>query len=345
MRRVIGLILAGLGAFLIILALLLPTYVSNQVVKFPINTYVVTTLLGPNVSYFSPSLVRPVSGATMRVTDTVKGDGAASTSSTAVWNEFTYLYDVTNAKVFQYSSRRAAFDRRTSQLVNCCGAHVGGNTSIHQTGLSGYVWPIGTQRQTYHVFDTTLNRPMPYTYAGTSTIHGIGVYRFVERVSHSRAGSQTLPGSLVGSPGQASVTLPEYYTATNTDYVDPRTGAILNVTETQKLTLEDATGAQRLVLFDGTLAMTPQSVQAAVNLDQSGRNKLSLLKVVLPLVAGLVGVVALIGGILLARRRPGEHPDMVDTEGPSPSWIPWSGRRPAPAHAAPRAGGPAAGSK
>jgi hypothetical protein len=243
----------------------------------------------------------------MRVTDTVKGDGAASTSSTAVWNEFTYLYDVTNAKVFQYTSRRAAFDRRTSQLVDCCGAHVGGNTSIHQTGLSGYVWPIGTQRQTYKVFDTTLNRPMPYTYAGTSTIHGIGVYRFVEHVPHSRAGSQTLPGSLVGSPGQASVTMPEYYTATNTDYVDPRTGAILDVTETQRLTLEDATGAQRLLLFNGTVAMTPQSVQTAVNLDQSGRNKLTLLKVVLPIVAGVLGLVALVGGILLVRRPAGQH--------------------------------------
>ena len=119
MRRVIGLILTGLGTFLIVAALLLPTYIASQLVKFPINTYVVTTLLGPNVSYFSPSMVRPVAGATMRVTDTVKGDGAASTSSTAVWNEFTYLYDVTNAKVFQYSSRRAAFDRLTSQLVNC----------------------------------------------------------------------------------------------------------------------------------------------------------------------------------------------------------------------------------
>jgi len=307
MRRVIGLILAGLGAFLIVAALLLPTYIASQLVKFPINTYVVTTLLGPNVSYFSPSLVRPISGATMRITDTVKGDGAASTSSTAVWNEFTYLYDVTNAKVFQYSSRRAAFDRRTSQLVNCCGAHVGGNTSIHQTGLSGYVWPIGSQPRTYDVFDTTLTRPMPYTYAGTSAIHGITVYRFVERVSHGRAGSQTLPGSLVGSPGQPSVTLPEYYTATNTDYVDPQTGAILDVTETQKLTLEDATGAQRLLLFNGTVAMTPQSVQAAVNLDQSGRNKLLLLKVVLPIVAGVVGLAALAGGILLARRPAGQH--------------------------------------
>jgi Porin PorA len=307
MRRIIGLILAGLGAFLIVAALLMPTYIAGRVIKFPINTYVVTTLLGPNASYFSPSLVRPVSGATMRVTDTVKGDGAASTSSTAVWNEFTYLYDVTNAKVFQYTSRRAAFDRRTSQLVDCCGAHVGGNTSIHQSGLSGYVWPIGTQPRTYDVFDTTLNRPMPYTYAGLAAIHGITVYRFVERVSHSRAGSQTLPGSLVGSPGQASVTLPEYYTATNTDYVDPQTGAILNVTQTQKLTLEDATGTQRLLLFNGTLAMTPQSVQAAVNLDQSGRNKIILLKVVLPIVAGVVGLAALVGGILLARRPTGQH--------------------------------------
>src|SRR5262249_40308953 len=105
----------------------------------------------------------------------------------------------------------------------------------------------------------------------------------------SRAGSQTLPGSLVGSPDQASVTLPEYYTATNTDYVDPRTGAILDVTETQKLTLEDATGVQRLLLFNGTVAMTPQSVQAAVNLDQAGRSKLILLKVVLPIVAGVGG--------------------------------------------------------
>jgi hypothetical protein len=243
----------------------------------------------------------------MRVTDTVKGDGAASTSSTAVWNEFTYLYDVTNAKEFQYSSRRAAFDRRTGQLVDCCGAHVGGNTSIHQSGLSGYVWPIGAQPKTYHVFDTTLKRPMPYTYAGMSAIHGINVYRFVERVSHARAGSQTVPGSLVGSPGQASVTLPEYYTATNTDYVDPRTGAILNVTETQKLTLEDATGTQRLLLFNGTVAMTPQSVQAAVNLDQSGRNKLALLTVILPIAAGVVGLAALVGGILLARRPTGQH--------------------------------------
>jgi hypothetical protein len=317
MRRVIAFTLTGLGAFLIVVAVLLRTVIADQVIKFPINTYVVTTLLGSNVSYFSPSLVKPITGATMRVTDTVKGDPNASTSSTAVWDEFTYLYDVTNAKVFNYSSRRAAFDRRTSQLVNCCGANIGGNKSIRQTGLSGYVWPFGTQKQTYNVFDTTLLRPMPYTYEGTGTIHGITVYRFVEQVAPTQAGTQTLPGSLVGS-SQPSATLPQYYTATNTDWVDPVTGAILTVTETQQLLVRDATGAHTLLLFDGTLAMTPQSIQQAVNLDKDGRNKLNLLKVVVPLVAGVLGIAALVTGILLARRR-GDQPEEADSEQNEPA--------------------------
>jgi hypothetical protein len=317
MRRVIAFTLTGLGAFLIVVAVLLRTVIADQVIKFPINTYVVTTLLGSNVSYFSPSLVKPITGATMRVTDTVKGDPNASTSSTAVWDEFTYLYDVTNAKVFNYSSRRAAFDRRTSQLVNCCGANIGGNKSIRQTGLSGYVWPFGTQKQTYNVFDTTLLRPMPYTYEGTGTIHGITVYRFVEQVAPTQAGTQTLPGSLVGS-SQPSATLPQYYTATNTDWVDPVTGAILTVTETQQLLVRDATGAHTLLLFDGTLAMTPQSIQQAVNLDKDGRNKLNLLEVVVPLVAGVLGIAALVTGILLARRR-GDQPEEADRPRLTPS--------------------------
>ena len=45
MRRLIGITLAGLGAFLIVGALLLRTYVGGQLIKFPLSEYVVTTLL------------------------------------------------------------------------------------------------------------------------------------------------------------------------------------------------------------------------------------------------------------------------------------------------------------
>jgi hypothetical protein len=318
MRRVIGLTLAGLGAFLIVVAVLLRTYVGGQVIKFPKNEYFTTTLIGTGVSYFSPSMVRPVTGATMRVTSTVKGDAAAGTSSTAVWNNFTYLYDVTNHATFQFVTRRAAFDRRTARLVNCCGASVGGNTAIRQTGLVGFLWPIGTQKTTYQVFDPNLNKPRPARYVGTSTIDGITVYRFVEHVPPTQSGTQTLPESLVGMKGQSNVTLPEYYTGTNTFWVDPLTGAQLNTRQDDKLTLQDATGAQRLLLYDGALTMTPQSVQAVVNLDSTGRTEFVGFEVIAPLVLGLVGVAALITGIVLARLRREEDHDRADSAAPEP---------------------------
>ena len=37
MRRVIGFILAGLGALLILAAIFLPTWVSGQLIKFPLT--------------------------------------------------------------------------------------------------------------------------------------------------------------------------------------------------------------------------------------------------------------------------------------------------------------------
>jgi len=308
MRRIIGLTLAGLGAFLLVAALLARTYVAGQFVKFPLNTYVKTTLIGRDVSYFSPKLVRPVSGATMQVTDTVKGDGAAGNSATAVWDEFTYLYDRTNHVVFSYTTRRAAFDRRTGVLVDCCGANIGGNAAVRQTGLSGYVWPFGTQKQTYDVFDTTLLRPMPFRYTGTGTVHGISVYRFVEHVLPTQSGTQQVPGSLVGS-SQNLVTLPEYYAATNTYLVDPRTGGVLDSTSNSKQYLRNTVSGKDLMLFNGDLVMTPASVNTAVGLDATGRTELTWFEVIGPLIGVLVGLVALVAGIVLIRMRRGDQPE------------------------------------
>jgi hypothetical protein len=321
MRRVIGLTLVGLGAFLLVAALLLRTYVGGHLIKFPINEYVTTTLLAKNVSYFSPALVRNVTAATIQVTDTVKGDPKAGTSSTAVWNEFTYLYDVTNSQVFAYSTRRAAFDRRTAQLVDCCGDSVNGNSTIRQTGLSGYVFPFGTQKTTYGVFDTNLNRPMPFRYEGTATIDGISVYRFVEHVPPTQSGFQRVPGALVGSK-QRLVTLPQYYTATNTYWVDPETGGVLDTTQNQKMTLQDATGTQRLLLFSGDIVMTPQSVRTAVGLDETGRTELQWFRDFIPLITALAGLVALAAGIVLVRLRRGGQPEEDGAATPEPALDP-----------------------
>jgi hypothetical protein len=307
MRRGLGLAFTGLGAFFIMLAVLLRFYLPGQVIKFPLNEYVVTTLTGQDVSYFSPKQLSELTGVTARATNTVEGDVAAGSGSVAVWTGFTAVEDMTNRQPIQYTTQRSAFDRRTGALVNCCGDYVTvsnvGKHTGHQSGLA-YVWPIGAQKQTYQVFDPTLARPEPFRYAGTATIHGVSTDKFVEHVTNQQFASQTLPGSLVGYPDQPTVTLPEYITETNTYFVDPATGEPVDVTENQTITLENITGATRLVLFKGDLAATPQSIASAVGTVNSSHLKIEFIEDIGPLVCVLLGVVLLVLGIALIANQP-----------------------------------------
>jgi len=302
MRGVIGVILAGLGAFLILVAILLPTWVTGQVVKFPLNEYETATLEASNASYFSASSLSEKTGVTIEATYTIKGDASKGNSSTAVWNEYDYVYDLTNHKAIQQTTRTFAFDRRTAQLVNCCGASVNGDTSVRQTGVVGDVFPIGTQKQTYEVFDTTLKRQMPFVYSGTTTVAGVQTYEFVENVAPVQVATVPVPGSFVGSSA-ALVSAPEFDQLHLIYYVDPETGALIDVNEHQTTTLHNpATGATALVLFDADLIATPASLHQIVGLDSSGRNELDLLETILPLALGIFGGVALVAGIFLGRK-------------------------------------------
>jgi len=302
MRRNIGLVLAGLGAFLIVLAVVLPTWIVGQVVKFPLNEYQSATLAASNASYFSATSLTEKTGVNLQATYTIKGDGAAGTSSTAVWNEYSYVYDKTNHYAVQQMTRRFAFDRKTGQLTMCCGANVNGDSSVQQRGLVGYVFPFGTKKQTYQVFDTTLNKPVPFPYAGPADVRGVTTYKFTEDVAPVQVATQTVPGSLVGMSA-ASVTLPEFYEIHLTYYVDPVTGALVNVQEHQTMSLRNpSTGAQALLLFDADLKVTPSSLTTIVKLDTDRRSKLTLLTVILPLALGIAGIITLVTGLVLGRR-------------------------------------------
>jgi hypothetical protein len=302
MRRVAGLVASALGTFLIVLALLTRFYVAGQAIKFPLNESTVATLSASNVSYFSPALLAELTGVTMTDTTTVQGDEASSNSSRAVWNEFSYVYDQTNHQTFNYSLERLAFDRRTGALVNCCGAYIGTNTKLHFSGL-GFVWPLGAQKKTYELFDTTLLRPMPTTYEGTAVVDGENTYKYVENVPATQSGTETLPGSLVGLKDQPTVSLREFYQATTTDFVDPATGAPVKVNSVQHLYLVDSSGTQVLNLLHANFTSTPASVASAVSTAKSDDAKISLVTVILPVIFGLLGIILIVIGILLARSR------------------------------------------
>lgn len=320
MRRVSGVILVGLGAFFVALALLLRFYMAGQLVKYPLDEYQVSTLQGSNVTYFSASKLKDLT-VNVTVTDTIRGDVAAGNGQRAVWNEFTDTRDTTNGVEIQPSTRRVAFDRSNGEIINCCGNQVNGDPSVSQSGLA-FFWPFNAQKKTYTIFDTTANKPLPASFAGTDTIDGLQVNKYVESVTGEPAGSQTLPGNLVGMKGQPSVTLPEYYQGTNTYWVEPQTGSPVKITQNRQLTLRDSSGKTRLLLFSGHLNMTPSTVATIANKTKTSRTQLTALNSTFPLAGLLVGVVLIVIGLVLAvtgRERPFDEGAFDDTLAPAPA--------------------------
>jgi hypothetical protein len=301
LRRVLGLLGTGAGAFLVALALLLRFWVPDQIFKAPLNEYAVTTYTGHDITYFSQASLKEYKHVSATATRTIEGDVKSGSSSVAVWGSFTALQDTTHHVPIQQVSQRSAVNRRTGLLVNCCAAAIGSDATVHQSG-QGFRWPFGTRHRTYQVFDVTLKRPVPFSYAGTTTVEGMTADRFVEHVMNLRFGQQTLPGPLVGMKQQATVTLPEYLTATNTYLVDPVTGAVLSVTQDQTVFLKDGTGATRLVLLGGTLTESPASVRAAVASAARSHTLIKWTQDLGPLLGIIAGLVALVAGITVVWR-------------------------------------------
>jgi DUF3068 family protein len=290
--RLTGLILAGAGAFLIVLAIVAPVYITSQVIEFPLNEYETVTLTATGASYFSPVKLTEITGADLRATYTIKGDAAAGGGSIAVWDEFAYIYDTTSNLPVQPMSRVLAFNRRTAQLVQCCGESVNGKPVL-QAGLAGIVFPIGTRKQTYQVYDTTLDRPVPFAYTGTVKVDGVPAYEFT---------GDTGPQDIGYTP--LSATEPEFYSMRLEYWADPETGAVLKISEHEDEYLSRQ-GKPAVTVLDADLTTTPATVASLVRLDRGGRAKVRLLDVVLPLVLAGAGIVSLGAGVLLAR-KPGQ---------------------------------------
>ena len=321
MRRVVWAVLAGLGAFFIVLAIMSKLYVPGQAVKFPLNEYSVNTLIANNASWFSPKNVSVLSPVTLEITNTTKGDVSAAdslgSSKYAVWQSFAATEDTTNHQSVNIPSTAdvLAFNRTTGQLVPWSGNTIGGKHVSSVSG-QGYVWPLGAKKQNYQVFDTALLKPWTFVYKGTSSVGGIPTYTYVANIPSQQVGTQSLPGNLVGS-NALEVTLPQYYSAQETYYVDPVTGAPISIVRDTQSVLKDATGTTRLVLLNADFKTSPASVAADVKSDNHYRFEISLATTIIPIVAGLLGIILLVVGLVLARmsHEDEEYEDEDELEG------------------------------
>lgn len=320
MRRKVGLILIGIGAFLIALAPLFRFYVVHQVLAAPLDIYEKTTLQADNATYLDAAKLKIVKGATVTATNTTRGDVHAGDGKIAVWDSFTSVEDVNANVKIDTQMQRAVFDRRTSELQNGRGAQVNNDPNAHQSGV-GLFWPVDVKKKTYHYFDTTTKRAWPMTYSGEDRTQGIRTYRFVQTIppTVTETIKPGVPVSLLNMPAAQAAELPGYdkktktvpvnrvYQATTTAWVDPRTGAPVNQQQRVMTTLRTSDGVDRLVVGDLNLKMLPSSQKHLVDRSDGDAGYLALIRTWLPYGGGGVGIVLLLVGLALAlngRRRP-----------------------------------------
>jgi Porin PorA len=185
MRRKVGLVLIGAGAFFLALAPLVRFYVAQQLVAAPLNVYEKTTLRADDATYLDTAHWKLQKGATVTATNTTRGDVHAGDGKVAVWDSFTSIEDTSaNAKI-ETQAQRAVFDRRTAELRGGRGASVDSDTNVRQTGV-GLFWPVGVKRKSYPYFDTTTKRAWPMNYEGEEKVQGIKTYRFVQQAGRTR---------------------------------------------------------------------------------------------------------------------------------------------------------------
>lgn len=300
-RRRLALI--GLGAFLVVLGLLLRFYAAPRLVAAPVNFYETDVLHASNATYFNQGTLTTQHGADLTYTLTIRGDPQASTNKYAVWDQYAVLADPTHNAQVNSTYQRAVFDRRTGELLNCCGASINDDTQIHQSGV-GLFWPIGTRKITYQVFDVNAESAWPATYSGTARIQGVSTYRFVQHIPATQVAQMAgVPLSLLGVHGKTgNVVANRFYQADNTFWVDPRTGVLIDTDQHIMSVLRGPGGEGRLLAADADLKMSQASQKQLATLANKSALQISTLRVNGPVGGVVVGLILILAGTIPFRR-------------------------------------------
>ena len=309
MRRPLGLVLLALGVALLALAPLLRFYIYPSLAKAPLDQDSQTVSVAPDATYLDIGALELVEGETLTATRRVHGDVAAGNDERAVWDVFVRVENEAKELVTA-TTDRVAFDRRTSEAINCCGVSLNGAPARH-SGIE-YKFPFDAEKKTYQYFDTTLGKASDMVYKASESIEGVNVYRYEQVIEPTKISELEVPGSLIGRE-ETSVPVDRYYSNVRRVWVEPATGVIVKGQEEQLSTLRDDTGDDVLTVTDAVLTFDDDTVAEQADTAKENKRLLGILKTLGPLVAGILGVILVVVGLVLALRRGDD--DSYDSDG------------------------------
>jgi hypothetical protein len=290
-RKIFGWLAVGLGAFLLVAAGMSVWWADEEVKRTPLDVDSVTRLDG------TASRIDTENGGLddydVRATSFTQADSEASDDDVVVFVSNTCLVvdvpstpdcgrrgtgDDADPNVISVSEPTVfATDRRTALAVNDSEYLPEGTPETE--GLVNK-WPFDVEKSDYPVWDGLLGEPVTATFDREEEVNGLNTYVFELSVSDE-------PAEVVdGTDG--------LYSQDKTYWIEPKTGTIIDQTQSEVRALEDGT-----VLLDLEISFTDDQVSANVEDTQSNVDSLDLLTSTVPKVGLWVGIPLLLLGLVL----------------------------------------------
>jgi hypothetical protein len=320
-------VLIGLGVALLVVAVLLPTFVASKLITTPLDTKATTVASSTATILNTASLQKaratvdenvPVTiTRTVTVVDPVSADVLTFNAAQIVQRDDLKgkpLVDGVDPSIVDANVDRVTVDRRTGSANGQAPGSIQiakDPEAVLHSGLS-YKFPFDVQQQSYDFFDVTARTAFPAKFQGKDDLNGSSVYKFVQQVPDTDLAT-VVPSdtrniiapqaSQVGVGGAGPVELHRYYRNTRTLYVDPASGAIVKGDEQLLQYYGRSSGDELLTAFKIDAGFDDKTIAEQQKVASDAGKQITLVKVTLPIVLGVLGVLLVAGGALMQVRR------------------------------------------
>ncbi len=338
MLRLVACGIIGLGAALLIAALLLSTYTAGKIRKIPldIDTTWVSAGTGtaldpaslsgerfiidrdvPLTSQQAITVEAPANAevVTLQVGTTVRRSDKQQENGLLLAMVDTVTVNRSTAEAVSDDDRPGGSVQKPRSIGDDKPAT---NVALPHEGLS-YRFPFQTEKKSYPLFDPIAQKPFDANYDGEDDVNGLTTFRFTQNVGYDADGNLVEPikyaslydndedgvvtaraglWGLEGDPDEP-ITMTRFYAAQRTFWVDPVSGTIVKATERANHYYARDPLRPEMALADYKVTSTEQTVESQVSAARDERDRVALWSRILPISFSAAGLVALIGGIAL----------------------------------------------
>jgi hypothetical protein len=332
-RRVVSLLVLGLGVLAVAAGITLRFYAYPALAKIPHNINTTSYAKGSGITALlyvpNPTPGQPATPeirqnlsltSSTNVTADMRAPEVKKDGDVTAWIEASLVTDDASNITVNGSVRELCLDRHTAEAVGPCA-----NGYLKVEDITGqdtrkpapardpqfpglnFKFPFQTEKKTYQWYDTSLRKPIDAKFEGEDTIDGVDVYRFKQSAPATNITTREVPGSLVGLT-EPTVSAGLFYEVDRTIWIEPNTGAVIKLRQwsKQELRADGQTAGMGTVVFDGALELDGPSVAKNVAVAKENMGQLWLLTG-LPVILWIVGGVLIVAGAVLmiynSRRR------------------------------------------